>query len=397
MILSEPQGFIRYPAFLRKLIHNFELNGYTVDLNSSNLTRLARSKLPVSLLMKWEEHCVLHDLDYATLKDFTQYLSNYSRACENLDIEPSTPNQAGRNRQPMKQQQSDSRPNQFTSMSRQNYDKSSGISARPITLTCPIDNQVHYVGKCPDFLKLPIDQRAELVKQHKLCFNCLDQHRFSECTSSKRCFINNCGGKHHSTLHIDKKPFQTHNQKSNNMQLGTRVTKPPEQAEDPIQNMNNIRNQLQFMPVTLFNNGIKLDCYAILDNCSSCSYIFSKTAETLQCKPSQQLQLSVRGAFSKDKVSSSLVRLSIGPHNATKPTFTLQSVYSVEALSFDAIDANNLNKTCSLYHHHRRVNFPELSDNAVQILLGVDAFWNIAERDIRKGPTGTPYTVKKTY
>ena len=120
LILSEPQGFIRYAAFPRKLIHNFELNGYIADLNSSNLTRLARSKLSLSLLMKWEEHCVLHDLDYATLKDLTQYLNNYSRACENLDIEPSTPNQAGRNRQPMKQQKSDRRPKQFTSMSRQN-------------------------------------------------------------------------------------------------------------------------------------------------------------------------------------------------------------------------------------------------------------------------------------
>ena len=60
LTLSEQQGFIRHAAFVRKLIHNFELNGYTADLNSSNLTRLARSKLPVSLLMKWEEHCVLH-------------------------------------------------------------------------------------------------------------------------------------------------------------------------------------------------------------------------------------------------------------------------------------------------------------------------------------------------
>ena len=159
LILSKPQGFIRYAAFLRKLIHNFELNGYTADLIFSNLTRLARSKLPVSIIMKWEEHCVLHDLDYATLKDLTLYLNNYSRACENLDIEPSTPKQAGRNRQPMKQQQSDSRPNQFTSMSRQNYDNSSGTSARPTTLRCPINNQVHYIGKCPDFLKLPVNQR----------------------------------------------------------------------------------------------------------------------------------------------------------------------------------------------------------------------------------------------
>ena len=184
LILSEPQGFIRYAAFLRKLIHNSELNGYTVDLSSSNLARLARSKLPVCLLMKREEHCVLHSLEYATLKNLTQNLNNYSRARKNLDMEPSNRNQAGRNCQPIKQQQSDSRPKQSTSMSRQNYDKSSVTSTRPTTLKCPIDNQVHYIGKCLDFLKLLVDQRAEVVKQHKLCFNCLGQHRFSECTSS---------------------------------------------------------------------------------------------------------------------------------------------------------------------------------------------------------------------
>ena len=164
------------------------------------------------------------------------------------------------------------------------------------------------------------------------------------------------------------------------MQLGTTVTKQSEQAEDPIQNMNSFRYQLQFMPLTLCNNGSNLDCYDILDPCSSCSYILSKTAETLQCKPSQQLQLSLRGAFSK-----------VRPHNATKPTFTLKSIYSVEDLSFDRnIDTNNLNKTCSLYNHLRHNNFPDLGDNTVEILLGVDVFWKIAELDITKGPTGTP-------
>ena len=98
------------------------------------------------------------------------------------------------------------------------------------------------------------------------------------------------------------------------------------------------------MPKTLFKNGIKLDC-------SSCSHILSKTAETLQLTPSQKLQLSVRVAFSKNKVSSSLIPLSIGPRNSIKPTFTLQSIYSIEAQSFDAIDANNLERTCLRYNH----------------------------------------------
>ena len=139
-----------------------------------------------------------------------------------------------------------------------------------------------------------------------------------------------------------KSRFKRTTKKSENMQFGTTVIKSSKQAKDPIENMSNIRNQLKFMPVTLFNNAIKLDCYAILDNCNSCSYILNKTAESFQCKPSQQLKLSVRGAFSEDKVSSSLLLLTIGPNSATKPTFTLQSIYSVETLSFDAIDANNL-------------------------------------------------------
>ena len=93
------------------------------------------------------------------------------------------------------------------------------------------------------------------------------------------------------------------NQKSNNTQLGTTVTRSSEQAEAAIQNMNNIRIQLHFTPVALINNGIKLDCSAIVDNYNSCSYVLNQTAETSQGKPSQQLQLSVRGAFSTDKES----------------------------------------------------------------------------------------------
>ena len=45
---------------------------------------------------------------------------------------------------------------------------------------------------------------------------------------------------------------------------------------DSVEIMINIKNQLKFMPVTFVNNGIKLDYYAMLDNCSSCSYILSK-------------------------------------------------------------------------------------------------------------------------
>ena len=47
---NEPQKFIKLAAFLRKLVHNFELNKYKSLMNSSNITRIARSKLPPAVV-----------------------------------------------------------------------------------------------------------------------------------------------------------------------------------------------------------------------------------------------------------------------------------------------------------------------------------------------------------
>ena len=51
--VNKPQMFIRFAAFLRKLVNNFELNNYTSDLNSCNLARFARSNFPPAVLFKW--------------------------------------------------------------------------------------------------------------------------------------------------------------------------------------------------------------------------------------------------------------------------------------------------------------------------------------------------------
>ena len=59
------------------------------------------------------------------------------------------------------------------------------------------------------------------------------------------------------------------------MELGTTVNKSSKEAKILSENMSTNHNQLQFIPVTLFDNGVKLDCYAVLENYSSCSYTFS--------------------------------------------------------------------------------------------------------------------------
>ena len=107
------------------------------------------------------------------------------------------------------------------------------------------------------------------------------------------------------------------------------------------------------------------------------------TAGTLQCKPSRTVELSIHSAFSEDTVSSTLVQLHNGPFNSISATFALQLAYSVETTNFDLIDVAKLNNVCSRYDHLRHIALTDLLENSVQILLGVDAFWYFAERDLK--------------
>ena len=52
MHFNEPQMFVRLAAFLRKLVHIFEPNKNKSLMNSSNLSRRARSKLPPAIVFK---------------------------------------------------------------------------------------------------------------------------------------------------------------------------------------------------------------------------------------------------------------------------------------------------------------------------------------------------------
>jgi hypothetical protein len=64
---------------------------------------------------------------------------------------------------------------------------------------CILCNAGHYLCKCPKFLNSSIESKLHLVKEKKLCFNCLHSgHGSKECRSSL-CRI--CKGKHHTSIH----------------------------------------------------------------------------------------------------------------------------------------------------------------------------------------------------
>jgi hypothetical protein len=85
---------------------------------------------------------------------------------------------------------------------RPNDNKSTSYNYNSVKQQCPLCNDSHVVFQCHKFKQLSNQERYKVVKDHRLCINCLShEHMVRECKSS-RC--KTCGRWHHTLLHRDQ-------------------------------------------------------------------------------------------------------------------------------------------------------------------------------------------------
>ena len=219
------------------------------------MLRIARDKLPNPIKLKWTEHVVDNDWTNPGLTELSDWMDRQSRAFEQLqDAFLSTTNNhssqqnqsqgsstfnnrnKNQNRTNWKQNFPGSKssnpsnksfehnstanrsidnakPQQSTANSSNNTKGSSSFtgSKQPMRnatanrsrTKCPLHQQDHYIGKCPQFLSHDVSTRNSEAKKNSLCFNCLStSHAAKNCTSKVLC--RHCNGKHHSLLHTDR-------------------------------------------------------------------------------------------------------------------------------------------------------------------------------------------------
>ena len=69
---------------------------------------------------------------------------------------------------------------------------------------CVVCNQVHRLFDCARFKALRPHERIRLVRDNKLCFNCLQEDRFSSAgTKQTTCSVAGCGQRHTKFLHVE--------------------------------------------------------------------------------------------------------------------------------------------------------------------------------------------------
>ena len=209
--MNDHAALIAFASLLRKVVQTFASHGFSADLNATYLLRIVRDKLPNPLKLKWTEHVVDNDWTNPGLTELSDWMDRQSRAFEQLqdaflsttNNHPSQQNQSqcsssfnnrnkNQNRTNWKQnfpgskssnpsnksfehnstairsidnakpQQSmanisnNTKGSSFFSGSKQPMRNATANRSRK---KCPLDQQDHYIGKCPQFLSLAVCRR----------------------------------------------------------------------------------------------------------------------------------------------------------------------------------------------------------------------------------------------
>ncbi|XP_068696785.1 uncharacterized protein [Montipora foliosa] len=84
------------------------------------------------------------------------------------------------------------------------------------------NNAEHWTSECKLYLSESVDGRKRMLKEKGACWSCLKRgHRIHDCKRKGNCGINDCAGKHHRTIHEERKEVTASANICSNSQIGT--------------------------------------------------------------------------------------------------------------------------------------------------------------------------------
>ncbi|XP_025192629.1 uncharacterized protein LOC112592689, partial [Melanaphis sacchari] len=169
----------------------------------------------------------------------------------------------------------------------------------------------HKLYACNKFKELPMGERVTVVRDLKLCFNCLHPHHTADkCKSKFNCFI--CKGRHNTLLHYERQNEPTiFNTEDKSVED---VTSSPNQGDSKKSLLVQQGHGHVFLSTAVVlirdNQGVFKNCHAILDSGSQVNFISKGLARQLQL-PATKSTLPVSGIGANTLQSSTCVDIHI--------------------------------------------------------------------------------------
>uniref|UniRef100_A0A6V7IKY9 CCHC-type domain-containing protein n=1 Tax=Bracon brevicornis TaxID=1563983 RepID=A0A6V7IKY9_9HYME len=129
-----------------------------------------------------------------TYETLTTFLQEYARTLKAIEL--TTPKRES------EKQRNDRAGKSQAGTSRNSRQHTKVLTTTPGTPECPACKSRHYMSQCEKFKGLSVPERRRVVRDHSLCFVCLETgHAARMCTSRKRC--DKCGSLHHTLVHTE--------------------------------------------------------------------------------------------------------------------------------------------------------------------------------------------------
>ena len=142
------------------------------------------------------------------------------------------------------------------------------------------NNKDHFADKCPK-LNTSYENRIQVVRRAKLCFNCLGRHHIRECFNKRRCSV--CKEKHNTVLH---KPTSKAIEFSDIKREAESHSIIENQSDDCSEELLPVKYSAIIIPVTAYNSsGENVETLAYHDNGSDETWVTPEFARSLGLQP----------------------------------------------------------------------------------------------------------------
>ncbi|XP_028410463.1 uncharacterized protein LOC114533077 [Dendronephthya gigantea] len=236
-----------------------------------------------------------------------------------------------------------------------------------IVMNCDAD---HPPWVCPEFKKLPVATRNQLIAKTGRCFSCLAAgHRSKQCGRKRKCGVSGCESKGHSSLLHDPERMEKQNEDNDN---NKDQTNPSIGGTDARTYTTNRVEQISLMvlPATVEIGGKKIKINVMLDPCSTGSYVTESLVGELHLKGEKQ-DLTISGTGGTEiKRQSKRVKCVITSVNGTFSSPVEANVLTNVTGNTPAIEWNELKGN---WAHLETIPFERVSKRKqIDVLIGSD-------------------------
>ncbi|XP_024893753.1 uncharacterized protein LOC112468697 [Temnothorax curvispinosus] len=257
---------------------------------------------------------------------------------------------------------------------------------------CPLCKARHYLNLCPEFVAKNPQQRQEIVKRFKRCFNCMSSnHSVRDCKSKYACRF--CNQRHHSMLHVDAETSSDSTTITPSASQASQSSTPKVEVLLLFAAAQQSRSSQVFLATAWIRVKVSSDraatVRALLDQGSQATFISGHLAQSLYAtRIRMSISISAVGGTHVGKVRHA-ASIIIAPRDSDNPSLCT-TAYILDSLTAytPRCDADS-----SCLAHLSDLAWADTnpsSSDPIHILIGADIYNDIIQGGVRKGEAGQP-------